>query len=80
MAAADLITEAEAITVPEITIIAGKGSASTGGCGGAVLKLKPVEKPSSSCEADAVCVPQESRWLWGQEFGRILQRQLRQLR
>lgn len=37
MAAADLIPEAVAITAPETTIIAGKGSASTGGRGEAMV-------------------------------------------
>lgn len=55
MAAADLIPEAVAITAPETTIIAGKGSASTGGRGEAVVELKAAEKELSSCKTRAVC-------------------------
>ncbi|KAL2294915.1 hypothetical protein Nmel_018058 [Mimus melanotis] len=53
--AADLIPEAEAITAPETTIIAGEGSTCTGGRGEAVEELKPVEEELSSCKASAVC-------------------------
>lgn len=54
-AAADSIPEVEAITAPETTIIAGKGSAPTRDRGEAVVELKPAEKELSSCKASSVC-------------------------
>lgn len=47
MAAADLIPEVEAITAPETTIIAGKGSASTRDGGEAVVGLKQTQQRRS---------------------------------
>lgn len=55
MVAADSTPEAEAITAPETTIIAGKGSASTRARGQAVVEFNPAEKELSSCKSGAVC-------------------------
>lgn len=55
MAAADLIPEAEAITAPETTIIAGKGSASPGARGEAVVGVKPAGSSRAAVKAGAVC-------------------------
>lgn len=65
MAAADLIPEAEAITAPETTIIAGKGSASPGACGEAVVGVKPAEKQLSSCKSRC-CLSRRSQGGYGE--------------
>lgn len=83
MAEADSIPEAEAITAPETTIIAGKGLATAGGLPARRLRdtdTSGLREESSRCKARACFPQQESRWLRRQVFRRVLQRQLRQLR